>query len=197
MNEILFLAGSYAIGCLSGGYYLVRILKGLDIRQEGSGSTGARNVSRTLGKEGFVLTCLLDGIKGVAVVWVGRALESPESIVAASILAVVCGHIWPIQLRFHGGKGIAPAIGALLFYDPLVTLISAIVFVVALVAFRNMTLGGLAAVTVFPVAAYSIVRPFETLFLATALAVLILFAHRMNLREEFVRMKKSHKQRNA
>lgn len=197
MNHLLLVAGSYAIGSLSAGYYLVRLLKGLDIRREGSGSTGARNVSRTLGTAGFVLTGFLDGLKGGGVTWLGRTLVSAEWVVAASILAVVCGHIWPIQLRFRGGKGIAPAIGALLIYDPLITLSSAIVFVLSLVALRNVTLGGLAAVTVFPVVAYGLVRPLEELVLTTALAVLILFAHRMNLRQEIARLQKSHRERSS
>ena len=197
MNDLLLVAGSYAIGSLSAGYYLVRLLKGLDIRQEGSGSTCARNVSRMLGTAGFVLTGFLDGLKGGGAVWLARTLASAEWVVAASILAVVCGHIWPIQLRFRGGKGIAPAIGALLIYDPLITLLSAIVFVLALVGLRNVTLGGLAAVVVFPVVAFGLVRPLEELVLTTALAVLILFAHRMNLREEFAGLQKSHKESNS
>jgi len=197
MNDLLLLVGSYAIGCLSAGYYLVKSLKGLDVRQLGSGSTGARNVSRVFGTRGFVLTVLLDAIKGGGTVWIVRAVTESNWIAAASIIAVVCGHIWPVQLRFRGGKGVAPATGGLLIYDPLIALLSAGVFSLGLVAFRNVTLGGLAAVAVSPIVTYVLGRPLEELVLTTALAVLILFAHRTNLRKEFASLRKSHNERKS
>src|SRR6476660_9124333 len=94
---------AYVVGCFTSGYYLVRWLSGKDIRETGSGSVGARNVSRVLGKTGFLLTAALDFFKGVLAVWATRHFTADERLAVVAMLAVVAGHVWPMQLRFHGG----------------------------------------------------------------------------------------------
>ena len=99
--------GAYLLGCLATGYYLVRARTGRDIREIDSGSTGARNVGRVLGKTGFGLTVLGDFGKGALAVWGARHWTHDHQLAALAMLAVVAGHIWPAQLRFRGGKGVA------------------------------------------------------------------------------------------
>src|SRR2546428_11226923 len=106
-QELTTIFVCYLIGCFTAGYYWVRWRTGQDIRHEGSGNVGARNVGRLLGPPAFIATLLLDLGKGALAV--GMALYfglRPEMVIAA-MLAVVVGHNWPMQLRFHGGKGIA------------------------------------------------------------------------------------------
>src|SRR5688572_6996568 len=98
-------AGAYLLGCLSTGYYLYLARTGRDIRQFESGATGARNVGRAMGRWGFFLTLLGDFGKGALAVWATHRLCANEVAAAISLLAVVVGHIWPVQLRFRGGKG--------------------------------------------------------------------------------------------
>jgi glycerol-3-phosphate acyltransferase PlsY len=109
--------GAYALGCFATGYYLVRAVKGQDIRNFDSGSVGARNVGRFLGRMGFLLTVLGDLSKGVLAVWAAHRFTGDNLLAALALLCVVTGHIWPVQLRFHGGKGVATSLGALLVYD--------------------------------------------------------------------------------
>jgi glycerol-3-phosphate acyltransferase PlsY len=116
-KDILAIGLSYAIGCVSTGYYVVRLWTGADIRKFGSGATGARNVSRLLGRSGFVITFLGDFAKGLVAVWLASMLTKQHWVITASLLAVVIGHIWPAQLGFRGGKGIATALGGGLFFD--------------------------------------------------------------------------------
>src|SRR5215472_4005302 len=92
---------AYLLGCFTTGYYLVRARAGQDIRELGSGSVGARNVGRVLGWPGFVLTLLGDFVKGALAVWGVRFLTNDPRLVEIALLAVVMGHIWPAQLRFH------------------------------------------------------------------------------------------------
>src|ERR1041385_2866202 len=88
---------AYIVGCFTSGYYLVRWLAEKDIRLIGSGSVGARNVGRVLGKPGFLLTLLFDFGKGAFVVWVVRHYTPDDRLALLAMLAVVAGHIWPAQ----------------------------------------------------------------------------------------------------
>ncbi|MGA2092977.1 MAG: glycerol-3-phosphate acyltransferase [Sedimentisphaerales bacterium] len=116
-KDILAIVLSYAIGCISTGFYLVRLWTGTDIRKFGSGATGARNVARLLGRSGFLITFFWDFAKGLIAVWTASMLTKQHWVITASLLAVVIGHIWPAQLGFRGGKGIATALGGGLFFD--------------------------------------------------------------------------------
>lgn len=114
---VMVLAVAYAIGCLQTGYWVVRRKTGQDLRSIGSGSTGATNVGRVLGRPGFLLIMLLDMLKGAVALVLAILLGSPVALIPLVILAVVAGHVLPVQLGFRGGKGLSPGFGALLVYD--------------------------------------------------------------------------------
>src|SRR5262245_20080215 len=116
-TEYLLILAGYVLGCVTAGYYVVRFMKGIDIRHEGSGNVGARNVGRVAGPLAFTLTFLVDFAKGAFAVWLAEHFHSRPLAVICVILAVCAGHIWPLQLRFHGGKGAATALGVLLIYE--------------------------------------------------------------------------------
>ncbi len=116
-REAIVVGAGYALGCFSPGYYLVRFCSGRDIRTVESGSTGSTNVGRVLGSSGYVVTMLADAAKGGLAVWAARQFELSPLAVAAVMVAVVAGHIWPVQLGFHGGKGLATGFGALAMLD--------------------------------------------------------------------------------
>ena len=110
----------YAIGCLVGAYYVVRWRRGVDVRALGSGNAGARNVFRSGDRVGAALTLLWDAAKGaLAMVLTRWLMPGDDAALAIAFVAVIVGHIWPVQLRFHGGKGVATAIGAGLVVLPL------------------------------------------------------------------------------
>lgn len=117
MNTVWFAAilASYVLGCLNAAYYWVRLVHGADLRLKGSGNAGARNAGRVYGWCDFVIVFALDALKAVLAVCAGLWLAGPASPLAGlCALAVVIGHVWPLQLRGRGGKGLASAIGALL-----------------------------------------------------------------------------------
>src|SRR5262249_48775095 len=107
------IVSSYLIGCLTIGYYLVKAIKGQDIRLLDTGSTGARNVGRQLGVLGFLVTFLWDFAKGYFIVVAAQRLHIDPITKTFAMNAVVMGHIWPIQLGFNGGKGFSTASGFL------------------------------------------------------------------------------------
>lgn len=187
-REFSWIAASYFIGCFTAGYYWTRWRTRRDIREFGSGNVGARNVGRLLGAGGFAITFLLDVAKGAlavaGAVWLGLR---PEAVVA-SIIAVVVGHNWPMQLRFHGGKGVAVSVGALLAYDPFIVLCLLAIFLPALALLRNFTLSGMTAFMLGPLAVFFAGLDKVEVAVMSFLAILVLVTHRKNIREEIARL---------
>jgi acyl phosphate:glycerol-3-phosphate acyltransferase len=175
----IFLA-AYALGCLTTGYYLVRRRTGQDLRILGSGSIGARNVSRLLGWRGFLVTVLGDFGKGALAVWAARHFTADDRLVVLAMLVVVAGHVWPVQLHFRGGKGMATSLGALLIYDYRLAITVALLFAAAFAALRKTVLPGLFAVACLPLVTLYLAGPAEVAG-TSVLAGLVLAAHRKNL----------------
>jgi len=181
----VYTLGAYVLGCFATGYYLVRALRGADIREVDSGSVGARNVSQVLGKRGFVLTTLGDITKGVLAVWATRHLTGDDRLAGLVMLAVTIGHIWPAQLRFRGGKGVATSLGALLIYDWRLAMTYVVVFLGGFAITRKTILPGLFGYACLPVAAFWLDHDGLNTAVIALLAALVLIAHRRNIVEEF------------
>jgi acyl phosphate:glycerol-3-phosphate acyltransferase len=175
---------AYLLGCFATGYYLVRQRLGEDIREIGSGSVGARNVGRVLGKTGFLITLLCDFGKGGLAVWIARHFTTDQRIVALAMVAVVLGHIWPAQLRFHGGKGMATSLGALLVFDPKLALLYCALFLGAFVLHWRTVLPALFALVCLPLGALLLNLDRIQVVLITFMSGLVLLAHRKNIAEE-------------
>ncbi|HKY29292.1 MAG TPA: glycerol-3-phosphate 1-O-acyltransferase PlsY [Pyrinomonadaceae bacterium] len=206
MRPVLLILISYLLGSIPFGYLIVRALEGGDIRQTGSGGTGATNVSRRAGKAAGVLTLLLDGLKGATAVmitmWVFGLLRNASSgiqivgentnvfwWVAASLIAVLLGHIFPIWLRFRGGKGVATGVGGFLVLTPLAVLGALLIFVGIVFLKRYISLGSITAALAIPLLVWlghlsikPLPAPAPILTAAIAGALLIVFAHRENIR---------------
>jgi glycerol-3-phosphate acyltransferase PlsY len=184
-DQALFIVlAAYALGCVAGGYYLVRLRTGRDMRTIGSGSVGARNVSSVLGVPGFLATVGWDVCKGCLVVWGARRFHGDERLVALALVAVVAGHIWPAQLRFHGGKGVATSLGGLLLYDWQLVMAYGLIFVVPLMLLRKSVLPGLIAYACLPLASMFLKHEPGKVVAVTLLVAFVLIAHRRNLVEE-------------
>jgi acyl phosphate:glycerol-3-phosphate acyltransferase len=171
----------YALGCFTTGYYLVRCRTGEDIRQLGSGSVGATNVGRVLGPFGFVLTALLDFAKGALAVWFTLRTAENDQLAVIAMIAVVAGHLWPLQLGFCGGKGVATSLGAILLFDFRLALIFVGLFFVAVVGLRKTVWSGLLAFALLPLASLFLGLAKSSLAGVSILVTLIFVAHRKNL----------------
>jgi glycerol-3-phosphate acyltransferase PlsY len=178
--------GGYGLGCVATGYYLVLLWKGMDIRETGSGSVGARNVGRVLGWPGFILTVLGDVGKGSFAIWAARHFTTDERIVALALVAVVIGHLWPVQLLFRGGKGVATSLGALMVYDHYLTMAWVIAFAIVFGVMRKTVLPALFAFLCLPLVSFYHYRDDSgKAFALSVLAALIVVGHRKNVVEEF------------
>lgn len=183
-RDLVGIGLAYALGSLCAGYYLVRWRTGRDVRLIGSASTGARNAGRLLGPRGFALVLAFDLLKGIGAVAVGRHLLGlGDAALALAVVAVVVGHVVPVQLGFRGGKGVAPSVGALLAYDAWVVLVSAVIAGLAyVVSERRLVLSGLVAYSLAPVTGLALRRPVVELAALAGVAVIVLAAHRGNIR---------------
>ena len=171
----------YAIGSVPFAFLLAR-RAGIDVRVAGSGNVGAANVVRTSGLPLGVTVMALDMVKGAATVLAAYAAAGSMASMAAAGAAAVVGHIYPVWLRFHGGKGVAVAAGAFAILAPIATVVATLVFVMAVVSTRVVSLGSVAATLALPPAAWVIGAPTSVLIAASGIAALILFRHRANVR---------------
>ena len=187
-KEMLVMLAGYALGCFTSGYYLVRWRTGEDIRLLGSGSVGATNVSRVLGWPGFCLTVLCDFAKGMLAVWLAEYYHVNPTATVLTMLAVTTGHVWPAQLWFRGGKGVATSLGALLMFGYFIALIFTGLFLVLYAVVRNFVLAGLLGFALTPLALFLLDFPLTSVFGLSALALLILIAHRKNIPDEIAKL---------
>jgi glycerol-3-phosphate acyltransferase PlsY len=182
--ELGVVAGSYALGCFSTGYYLVRKRTGQDIRELGSGSTGARNAGRVLGGSGFWLTMAGDMAKGGLAVWLGLALTGHDPVALLALLAVVAGHLWPAQLGFRGGKGVSTSLMGVLVLDWRLALIYCLVFAAGYAVMRRSVAASLAGFALLPGASCWLGGDPAQIWGISVLAGMILMAHHRNVVEE-------------
>ena len=176
---------SYLLGSIPFGYILLRIFRGQDVRQTGSGNIGATNVARSSPVLG-ILTLLLDALKGAAAVAVTRALFPDQMMLAAiAALFAILGHAFPVWLRFRGGKGVATGLGSFLMLAPKIVLIALGIFVVMVFAFRYVSLASIVTVAVFPLLAWLLKEYGNTpvvLVSMAAASALIIAKHGGNIR---------------
>jgi glycerol-3-phosphate acyltransferase PlsY len=171
-----YLAGSVPFA------FLLAWRVGIDVRRSGSGNVGAANVLRTTGTWRGVAAMALDVGKGAAAVLLAGLATSGAPGVAAGGAAAVVGHIYPVWLRFHGGKGVAVAAGVFGVLAPVATAIAAMLFLVTVWTTRYVSLGSIAATVALPPMAWVFGAPAAVVGAAAGTGCLIVFRHRANLR---------------
>src|SRR5579862_8950394 len=190
LKLILILGLSYLLGSIPFGYLLVRIFRGEDVRKIGSGNIGATNVSRKSPALG-ALTLLLDAAKGFLAVEFAAKISALESeahlreMMAAAALFAIAGHMFPLWLKFRGGKGVATALGAFLTLAPKTILVMIAIFAAVALLFRYVSLGSIVAVALFPLLAWLLRDSggsYQILALMAVAAVLIIARHHQNIR---------------
>jgi glycerol-3-phosphate acyltransferase PlsY len=194
LRVVLAVIIAYLIGSIPFGYLIVRATGRGDVRETGSGGTGATNVSRRAGKAAGVLTLVLDALKGFLAIQVARILLTGVEpaianwFVSAAAVAALLGHVFPVWLRFRGGKGVATGVGVFLALAPIAVFCAGVVFVAVVWLTKYVSLGSILAAATVPVFVWlhsvfvnpvADFRPLLAVSLAGAL--LIVFAHRGNI----------------
>jgi len=174
---------AYLLGSIPFGYLIVRWQKGIDVRSTGSGGTGATNVMRNLGIIGFVATFILDLGKGiVAVLLTSRLAAGDPRWIAASSVAAILGHCFPVWLKFRGGKGVATGVGVFIALAPVQVALVLLIFVIMVAIWRYISLGSIVATAAFPLVVYLMKKPPLPIVLGAAGGALIIISmHHANI----------------
>ena len=182
-GTLLVLFG-YLLGSVPFGILVAKAFdRDVDLRKAGSGNIGATNVARTLGRGAGVLTLALDAGKGILALALARQLLDPSAHHWLALVggAVFLGHIFPVYLRFKGGKGVATALGVVLFLSPETAFVLVALFAAVLYFTRYVSLGSLCAAVGLPVAMAFLGRSRHYLTLALLIAFVVIYTHRENI----------------
>ena len=184
MNLLILFFG-YLFGSFPSGYLAGRITKGIDIRSLGSGSTGATNVLRHIGKRAAITVFLLDVFKGVLSILLAKYLLLNDSWQVAIGLSTLIGHIWPVWLKWKGGKAVATGLGIFLGLSWQVGLATLGVFIIMITLFRIVSLASVSASLALPLIMFlsfsgsTISLPF--LIVSLLAMILVIWRHRENI----------------
>ena len=181
----LVLAASYLIGSIPTGYIIVKLFTGQDIRTVGSGSTGATNVKRVMGKKWFFVVMLLDALKGALPVVLTALFGADFAGGLLPVLAAICvilGHSKSVFLNFTGGKSVASGVGTLLALDWQAGLIIAAVCGVVTWVSRYVSLGSVVALALSPLIMWFLNAPPAYIVYAVIAAIYVIYLHRENIK---------------
>jgi len=183
MIPILAVAIAYLVGSIPFAVVVSRAMGLPDPRSFGSGNPGATNVLRSGSKAAAAITLAGDALKGWVAVWAAIRFGLSAEVVAAVALAVFLGHVFPVWLRFQGGKGVATAAGVLFAIDWRVGLAVVVVWLTVVVVSRYSSLSALTAALFAPVAVYVLVGSGPILVATCAICVVLVWRHEANIRK--------------
>jgi acyl phosphate:glycerol-3-phosphate acyltransferase len=198
MLPVALVVAAYLIGSIPFSFLVVKLMSGKDVREHGSRNVGATNVARTAGRAAGIIALLLDIAKGWGAVAIAQAIvsqpawpfaagsqpwEMREMWIALAGLLAVLAHMFPVWLRFHGGKGVATAAGVFLALDPIVLLAAMLVFAIVLLVFRYVSLASMVTAASIPVLFRFFVAgpPFWRIVMSLAIAVAVILKHHSNI----------------
>jgi glycerol-3-phosphate acyltransferase PlsY len=194
MKSGAFLILSYLLGSIPFGLVISYLVKGIDIRKYGSGNIGATNVVRVVGKGWGILVFILDFFKGLTPLLLAKIIIAPSNLIYVILaLASVCGHNWPLFLKFKGGKGVATSLGALCALAVifpklwLVLAISLGVWVLAFYLSRYVSLASILLGLSFFLFSFILSLPKEIKAFSFLIFVFILIRHNKNIKNLFAR----------
>lgn len=180
IGAALLILSAYLLGSVPVGFILGS-LSGIDIRRQGSGNVGATNVARVVGKWQGILTLVGDAAKGYIPVFFASWLGFDLLVTNLAAAAAFVGHLYPVFLKFSGGKGVATALGVFFALAPAATGALALIFLIVALWTRMVSLASVAAALLAPFVLWAFSYPGEVVWLGFFLALMILVRHRENI----------------
>jgi len=181
MSKLFFVLIAYFLGAVPIGLLIAKIYGHPDIRREGSGNIGATNVARVVGKKQGLITLIGDISKGAVPVLLAMWLIGTDTWIALTGLSSFLGHIFPIYLKFRGGKGVATATGVFFAISPLAVIFDLLIFLFVVWRFRYVSLGSLSAAFAMPFLLFIISGKKVYISLSILMAILIFYRHKENI----------------
>ncbi len=184
MIEIAVIVAAYLIGNVSPAYIIGKFAANIDIREHGSGNAGTTNVVRVMGTKAGVFVLMVDLLKGVLAVWLGRLFGGDLLAVLAGLFVVV-GHDWPVLLKFKGGKGVATSLGVGLMINPQNALICLGIAIIVIITTKYVSLASLTGIPIWTLLLVIGHHNYLNIYLGIALSLLAIYKHRSNIRRIF------------
>ncbi|PAB60616.1 glycerol-3-phosphate 1-O-acyltransferase PlsY [Anaeromicrobium sediminis] len=182
MSKYFLIIGlSYLIGSIPFSYITAKVMGNIDIRNYGSGNTGATNVYRTLGAKAGFTAFFLDFLKGFVPAILAKRFFDVDMAVLASVFAVV-GHCYSFWLGFKGGKGVATTAGTIFALSPILGLILLVLQFVLIFTTRIMSLASISTAFLFPIMSYFMATSNVFVLYATALGIFVIYKHKANIK---------------
>lgn len=181
MKLLITIVASYLLGNISPSYLIGMKYDHIDIRDYGSGNAGATNSLRVLGKKKALVVFLADALKGLVAARLGYMLGGEEMALIGAA-SVIVGHVFPIFLKFRGGKGVATTIGSLSSIFPMYGLICVLIGVALIFKTRYVSLGSMSGAVSMAVILWMTKAPPDVLWIVSMIALFILFTHRTNIK---------------
>ncbi|MGH8729671.1 MAG: glycerol-3-phosphate 1-O-acyltransferase PlsY [Burkholderiales bacterium] len=187
MANVLLVIFAYALGSIPFAVVISRVFALPDPREYGSKNPGATNVLRSGNKLAALFTLLLDGAKGFVAVWLAQHLHAPDAIVSGAAIAAMLGHLFPLFLRFRGGKGVATSFGAWLALEPLLGVTALLVWVLVALVLRISSAAALASALCAPLVSAIISGMSVTTVTVLLMSALLIVRHASNIRNLLLR----------
>jgi glycerol-3-phosphate acyltransferase PlsY len=182
MDYFISVLIGYLFGCIQSPYILVRLIKKVDIRKEGSGNAGATNVSRVLGFKYGILAGAIDVLKAIVTIFVVRSLYGDKDVlIMIGSLACVLGHIYPFYLQFKGGKGVATTIGTLVGINIWLGIIALVILVVITAFTGYVALASIIIYVTVPFMLYFCGMNLPSIVISIVISALGIYKHRANI----------------
>ena len=181
IEALILILLAYLVGSIPFGLILSKLFAKRDIRSAGSGNIGATNVMRVLGKKLGVLTLMFDILKGAIFVILAEVVTHSEIWASLAGLAAFLGHLYPIYLKFRGGKGVATSVGIFLFLAPYALLVDIVIFLLVVYQTRYVSLGSIIAAALLPVILLVFSYSYVYVILAVIMGGFIILRHRDNI----------------
>ncbi|NBJ71154.1 glycerol-3-phosphate acyltransferase [Roseburia sp. 1XD42-34] len=171
MQGIISIAIAYIFGCLNGAYYIGKLYYRKDIRELGSTNAGARNAGRVFSRSAFIFTVVIDAIKVIIPLMIAtNILEMDATLIACMAIALLFGHLWPVQLGFRGGKGVVVYLAAALVLAPIPLLVCGVTILIGYQIYKNLRLVAMLGFCTIPVGLLLLDRNME---LATTFFIML------------------------
>ncbi|PRX31003.1 glycerol-3-phosphate acyltransferase PlsY [Orenia metallireducens] len=183
IKEVLVMLFAYLLGSIPFALLVVKLVKGVDIREYGSGNVGATNAFRILGLGLGISVALLDIGKGFIAVAVARHFfaDQPLLLLIAGLLSIA-GHNWPIFLKFKGGKGVATSVGVLISLSPKTILFAFFIWMIVILTTQYVSLASIIAAIVIPILMYLFGQETIFIILAVLIAIFVIYRHQSNIK---------------
>jgi len=180
---ILIILISYILGSIPFGYILSKLVKKIDIRDYGSGNTGATNTLRILGPFMASIVLIGDMSKGYFSIYLSHLIRQDSIFILTIVgLAVICGHDWSLFLKFKGGKGVATTFGVILALNPMIAILAAIVWGIIIISTRYASLASISAVISIIFFMILFKQPYEYIIFSMIIMLLTIFTHKENIK---------------